>query len=667
MKTCIVVPTHDRFDLFCDTISNIQNQNGDSFEVLVTDDSSNFETSEKIRNLCSKDHRFLYFKSGICLGQSKNTNFGFKKFVELSNAEFVKILHSDDLIHPDCLSIEREILCKTQCEMVFNDIIPFITQPKLHSYVNFKIEQPLDILTTWANIGCAVPSCMTFSRKYLEHFLMNEDYNFLCDWQLFIDILISDIKNGRSCCHISPGLIGWRVHSDSTTNKMYENHYEEHKKMISHYCDSEFFEEIFSPFDLEVWRLNAKRYRENRYEKDKQNTKIFLESVFEKFEESNDKFHTQTIASHIQKCKVISISPKNTEWSGNGWTSIGCDLISFSTKYDNNFSLNSLRKTLSECDYVFLKHPNNNIFFRKIIYETCREIRVGQHFVVKMIDNKMLCTFGLKSIIEEMFPGDFKFIQQDIDENNCFNVKFLRQNISKKYHKNSFDGISICYMSQGKRPLHDQIFVEKYKEASFNSKIQHELICVSPPHSEIAKYSDIHINCEAEVNLCAKKNLACEKASFSDILVLHDRYFLPQDFFERYRLRANKNFSIASCKILNYGKRGLDWAVASSKNYSFSVGGLLPYKSYSDFTYAQGGATFIKKMFWNENPWNENINWQEHEDIEISRRAQRKGEIISLLDVYIHSLQENYSIEDQMLPYDEFNDFFTSFPKVTYI
>jgi hypothetical protein len=153
-----------------------------------------------------------------------------------------------------------------------------------------------------------------------------------------------------------------------------------------------------------------------------------------------------------------------------------------------------------------------------------------------------------------------------------------------------------------------------------------------------------------------KKNLICAEAAYSDILICHDRFWLTEDFTASFEAWGYA-YGLAALRVrLPDGSRGLDWAVVSSQNHVWSNGGLLDYRAYSQYAYNPGGATVIRKAFWEDFPWNENLFWNEHEDVELCRRIQRAGGVIALANATLVAAEDRWVRENPQIPFCDQNE-----------
>ena len=88
----------------------------------------------------------------------------------------------------------------------------------------------------------------------------------------------------------------------------------------------------------------------------------------------------------------------------------------------------------------------------------------------------------------------------------------------------------------------------------------------------------------------------------------------------------------------------------------WSAGGLLDYRAYSQYAYNPGGATIVRKAFWRDFPWNENLFWNEHEDVELCRRVQRAGGIIGLTAASVIAAEDRWVDVNPRIPYCDQNE-----------
>lgn len=159
------------------------------------------------------------------------------------------------------------------------------------------------------------------------------------------------------------------------------------------------------------------------------------------------------------------------------------------------------------------------------------------------------------------------------------------------------------------------------------------------------------------VKICAKKNRIANEASYENLCIMHDRVFLPRNFYsainrfgDNYPLtafqsiyfddrlnmvaRRYSDFNTAP-KVLAQSTRGL---MRDNKVESISAfaPGLLAITEEAGFFYANplrhsranyptGSLYICKKSVWNLCPQDENLHWTEFEDIDHGFRADEMG------------------------------------------
>lgn len=103
-KVSVIVPTFNRSNLLKLSIESILKQDYPNFEIIVTDNASNDNTSEIINSL--KSDKIIYFRNSSNIGIAKNHNMA----LELCTGEYIHIFSDDDIMLPGCISKKVDIL-----------------------------------------------------------------------------------------------------------------------------------------------------------------------------------------------------------------------------------------------------------------------------------------------------------------------------------------------------------------------------------------------------------------------------------------------------------------------------------------------------------------------------------------------------------------------------
>lgn len=159
------------------------------------------------------------------------------------------------------------------------------------------------------------------------------------------------------------------------------------------------------------------------------------------------------------------------------------------------------------------------------------------------------------------------------------------------------------------------------------------------------------------VRICAKKNRLAEEAQYPNLCIIHDRVFLPSDFYaamQRYgdcyplttlqSVYFDDKFNLVPRRYSDYGVshrvrgqsvKGLlrDNDVTNPSEFAPSVLAKTEYAGfyhahamrYSTAVYPTGSMYICKRSVWLKYPQNENIYWIEFEDLEHGFRMSDNG------------------------------------------
>lgn len=278
----IIIPTHGRVELFKETLDSLSKQTSRDFEVIVTDDSSEETERLAIKDIVNnwqkknKDISIKYIFTKPNLLQAKNTNQGLKE----AKGKYMRILHSDDLLAPECIEYEINAFNEfpdcyflNHSAKAFNSDIHFNTDCTFSTFSIYNCWLKSQIFT-----GCILPTSMAFRREvYLSIGGMNEQYKFLCDWDFFFRIILNEYLNGRdNAIYISGALVGWRNHENSITETMALTHFTEHENFIKHIVPIYKKYKLISKKELSEVQKLAEQYRYRRILSDYEKYKNFV-------------------------------------------------------------------------------------------------------------------------------------------------------------------------------------------------------------------------------------------------------------------------------------------------------------------------------------------------------------------------------------------------------
>ena len=153
-KISIVIPYHGRLSLFKETLESLRKQSFKDFEVVISDDTNDTENIKMLIDSYSDLH-IKYVKSSINLGAISNTLQG----INNASNNFIHILHTDDILSPNCIQFEQELINKYPGNLFINHIHhAFENEFYSNEHNEYKIECPK---TSWEQCE----DCQALIRK----------------------------------------------------------------------------------------------------------------------------------------------------------------------------------------------------------------------------------------------------------------------------------------------------------------------------------------------------------------------------------------------------------------------------------------------------------------------------------------------------------------------
>ncbi|MBP5107310.1 hypothetical protein [Pseudomonas protegens] len=187
-----------------------------------------------------------------------------------------------------------------------------------------------------------------------------------------------------------------------------------------------------------------------------------------------------------------------------------------------------------------------------------------------------------------------------------------------------------------------------------------EIILCGTPGKNFAYFDQVRIVGEditaPPVQICKKKNRLALEAKYTNLVILHDRIFLPKHFGEmvrrfgpRYPLMTlqsmffDNRLSLHPRRYSDYGMamgevaqglQGLHRTSGAAVSIAPSIFPEIertgfcfasPMRFTNDMTYPTGSLYVCRKEVWNAYPLDEAVFWVEFEDIEQGLRASRAG------------------------------------------
>lgn len=691
----VVVPTHGRVDLFLATLESLRRQHTDAFELIVTDDSDRVSDQEAIRRAVDDYGRdtgrqAAYLFTRASLGQAANTNQGLRA----AGGKLLRILHSDDLLHPHCLAWEIDRFRRdAPLALLFQDCIPFRQEAAIRwdSPPVVRFVEPVDYFGKFLSFGTAIPSGMVFSRTAYEAVGgMRQDLLFLCDWDFFARLLLWCADHRQIVCSVTAGLCAWRMHDESTSSSRWRDHHVEHAALmrewkeflpscrldlfVDHRDRDRFFRQGESYrrsrlandcLQLDAWTFLAAVPWLLRYSSPRELRKVFRKAFLRPVRWLRRGKSGEPQPAPARKTGGDDWNPDLTITSDHACDDAEAGSICCVLPYDNSLNTWPIRRHVQTARRIRFMAFNGNRFFRRTLGEGLKLVLPGTEVELRFHDNAHTTWFGVKALMTALHPGRFELIDQNRspgkpgdDMWSSWSIRYRCIAEPFPWNSHPLTGVTVGILTLGERPEELRRLLESvHKYCPFD----HEVIIVSPRDVDTSPYDGplqrIHFQERDDVGwITRKKNLICERASHTDIVICHDRFELTKGFFESFHTWGHA-YGIAGPKVrLPDGRRALDWGIVRGPNHSWSDGGLLEYRDYSAHAYVPGGITMIRKPFWKVFPWAEDLFWNEHEDVELCRRVQCGGEFPRLFPGEVTTSKDRWIDQNRLIPFDDQRD-----------
>lgn len=166
------------------------------------------------------------------------------------------------------------------------------------------------------------------------------------------------------------------------------------------------------------------------------------------------------------------------------------------------------------------------------------------------------------------------------------------------------------------------------------------IICGPPPSVNLPEFvkivEDGDLYFDIRIPISKKKNRIIENAKYNNLILLHDRFSFPLDWYQNMCLHGNY-FDCLSIKILDEDTqmhRIQDWMGTSLDYYDFLKINPKSYKlNYNQWIpnwNVNGGFMIIKKHLIERVKLNPFLNWSECEDGDLCRRLDADGLCLTL-------------------------------------
>ncbi|WP_174851140.1 hypothetical protein [Yersinia artesiana] len=290
-------------------------------------------------------------------------------------------------------------------------------------------------------------------------------------------------------------------------------------------------------------------------------------------------------------------------------------------------------------DVFLLNIQSSSPLFAHILWDVAHNIEVGRVIYIKE-------TIPIDNILDSSYY-QYCFGVSKHENNDITVYKKLKPLIIES--DKGLDDWSFCIPVGPEDPVFLNKCVSRILELKIN---KFEIILCGQPHEDF-KYldkvrvvgADIPV---APVHITRKKNVLAQEAKYGNLCILHDRVYLPLNFMnamERYgdfyafigfqSYYFVDRFNLIPRRYSDFG------TIVSGINKNFDLSTITkpnlqlfdemqyvcqhPKRASFGYDYLTGSLYICKRSLWLNTPQNENLFWQEYEDIEHAVRASSNG------------------------------------------
>lgn len=122
-----------------------------------------------------------------------------------------------------------------------------------------------------------------------------------------------------------------------------------------------------------------------------------------------------------------------------------------------------------------------------------------------------------------------------------------------------------------------------------------------------------------------KKNIIAQEAKYDNIVLMHDYHIFHPDWYKNF-VAFGTDWDICSCPqyLITGARNPMDWSLWDKPGFGRAWS--LNYNDWSQtqYMYISGGFFIVKRHVLLEEPLNEDLVWNQEEDVEWSYRVRNK-------------------------------------------
>ncbi len=292
---------------------------------------------------------------------------------------------------------------------------------------------------------------------------------------------------------------------------------------------------------------------------------------------------------------------------------------------------------IESLDFVYSQGLiNATKYYKVLLDEWFKLIKIGGNIVIKAKSNHILDLKKLKDEVTLLFKEKAEIVDEQSEGANFSLI--IKKKATLIYPEDNIDHWSFGIITNGKR----NDFVEQSIISIRNQQIpEYEIIVCGTYYNRNEKDFRYFTFSEQDDKgwITRKKNIICQNAKYQNIMVLHDRIVLNNEWFLGMKKYGNLFDSLSCIQTTKEGIRVGDWCSSGGPVGTLWKVGLLDYTDYDDFLYVTAGPIIIKKRIWERCQWDEHLFWSHPniplskwvaEDIELCHRLTKNGYILRL-------------------------------------
>jgi hypothetical protein len=286
---------------------------------------------------------------------------------------------------------------------------------------------------------------------------------------------------------------------------------------------------------------------------------------------------------------------------------------------------------------------NTTKFFPILLKEWFFVLKKDGYLIIDYVPNKIIDYKGMEQVLwwllgqryDLIYHGKIhsslekmKVIEMLTDIPKIGGQKYYRVICQKiettKIHDDSINRWTFGIVSNGMR----QDWVDLCIQSIRNQKIpEYEIIICGKYHGKDGDLKYIHFERGDDRGwITKKKNLINSLAKYQNICLMHDRYKLSDDWFEKTKEYGNSFEFLSNPQYFNDIRAG-DWISLGRRKFAAHKIRLIDYRDWDKYIIISGGLFISKKNILKKVPLNESLYWNEGEDVQLSHDMIDSGYI----------------------------------------